>query len=659
MIGLMDGQLTVDQLWNKTIERFGDDAPTQGDMVRLLSQLHSSDMLLCNMPPDTLELLNRSRKIRENKVKMYLFSPLSWRFPLFDPDRFLSRTIPLLAPLFSVLGILIWTAAVVTALVLVGRHWGELSQDVVDRILSAQNLFLMWLVYPVVKLLHEFGHAYTTKKWGGEVHEMGVMLLGLMPVPYVDASAASAFREKGRRIAVSSAGMLVELFVSAIAFFIWLTIAPGTVRSVAYNIMMIGGISTVLFNGNPLLRYDGYYIFADLLGIPNLAQKSNDYLIYLVKRYFFRLKQLEAPHVAPGRHLLLGSYAIASFIYRFFVYAAIILFISGKFFIIGIILAIWAAVSMLVFPLVKGLKYLFFSPQLHENRVRSVTVVALTIAGLAVLIFLVPFPSWTRTEGVVWVPEEAIVRAKTGGFVKTIVACPDSVVKKGDLLIECADPQHVMDRTIQRAQLKLLEAQYQAEITNDRTKAKITMEEMVPVRANLARAEEKVEELIIRSPGNGHFVVPGAEDLPERYVKEGDLIAYVLEDGKPIVRVVVYQSDVDLIRRRNFGVQIRFAENPERTFPASIKRLVPGAVQNLPSNVLSSAGGGKVAIDPSDRQGLKSLEKMFQVDVELPSVVTNANIGGRVYVRFNHGFEPLSVQWYRSLRRLFLRHFNV
>ncbi len=153
--------------------------------------------------------------------------------------------------------------------------------------LLPENLLLMWLVFPVLKLCHEFGHAFAVKARGGEVHEMGVMLLVLTPVPYVDASSAWAFRSKWQRFAVGGAGMMVELFIASIALFLWLAVEPGMFRALLYNIMLIAGISTVLFNANPLLRFDGYYMLMDWLEIPNLRTRSTQYIIYLCEKYLF------------------------------------------------------------------------------------------------------------------------------------------------------------------------------------------------------------------------------------------------------------------------------------------------------------------------------------------------------------------------------------
>jgi putative peptide zinc metalloprotease protein len=283
-IGLMDGERTVQQMWEAASAHLGDAAPTQEEVIRLLGQLHSADALLCDVPPDSMEVFRRHQRHERMEWRRRLWTPLALRFPLIDPDRFLERTLPVVRPLFGWLGALLWLAVVGTGMVLAASHWTDLTENVMDRVLAPQNLLLLWLVYPAVKALHELGHAYATKRWGGEVHEIGIMLLVLTPVPYVDASASWGFRDKYQRMVVGAAGIGVELFLGSLALFVWLSVEPGAVSSVAYNVMLISGISTLLFNGNPLLRFDGYYVLADAIEIPNLGTRANKYLGYLFQR---------------------------------------------------------------------------------------------------------------------------------------------------------------------------------------------------------------------------------------------------------------------------------------------------------------------------------------------------------------------------------------
>ena len=147
--------------------------------------------------------------------------------------------------------------------------------------------------------------------------------------------------------------------------------------------------------------------------------------------------------------------------------------------------------------------------------------------------------------------------------------------------------------------------------------------------------------------------------MPDRFLKQGDLVAYVLNKDRPMVRVVATQSDIDLVRQRHRGVKVRLASQVDRVIPALIKREVPGGMEKLPSTALGQGGGGEVPIDPRDKDGLKTFENLFQLDLQLSEPVAHFCLGGRAYVRFDHGYSPLGFQLYRSLRQLLLRRFNV
>lgn len=659
IIGLMDGSRTVQQLWEEASESFGDEAPTQGDMVRLLSQLYSADVLLCDVSPDTLELFKRGRKVEKSKMWANLRSPLFLRIPLLDPEKFLSRTIKYIQPFFTVYGFIIWLGAIITAIILAGLHWGELTENVFDRVLSAGNLLILWGVYPLIKVVHELAHGYAVKKWEGEVHEMGIMLLVLMPIPYVDASSASAFRKKRQRVVVGSAGILAELLLAALAMIIWVSVTPGIVSSIAYNVVLIGSVSTLLFNGNPLLRYDGYYILADALGIPNLAQRGLNYLGFLFKHYLLGLKEVERPYTGPGEKFWLVAYAILSFIYRLFVYVGIILFVASKFFIIGVLLAIWGGISMFILPIVKKINFLFFSPMLRDKRFRVTAVTSAIVFFVLFFLVLLPMPNRTRAEGVIWVPEDSLVRAGSSGFVKKVRTRSNMSVNKGTVLIECSDPQLETEVKKLRARLIEFEHRYHQSFSKDHVQAKIIKEEIENIRSVLTRAEERLQDLDIRSPGEGLFVLPVEEDLPDRFLRQGELVGYLLLKHGTTVRVVANQKNVDLIRKKTMGVQLRLAERISDIYFGEIIREVPSGKEQLPSTVLGKGGGGEIAIDPFDSGGTKAFEKMFQFDVKLSQPLDTVFVGGRVYVLFDHGLMPIGFQWYRSIRQLFLKRFNV
>ena len=292
-IGMMDGKRTVQQLWDGVADQAGDKAPTQDEVIRLLGQLHAADALICDVTPDSQELFRRYQRQERMKLKQRLSSPMAIRIPLLDPERFLERTLPFARLLINRYTALLWLVTIIIGGVLAAVHWNDLSKDIVDRALTPQNLLLIWFIYPVVKALHELGHAYLAKMCGGEVHEIGIMFLVLMPVPYVDVSSAWGLRDKRKRMAVGAAGIAVEMFLGALALFAWLSVESGAVHAIAYNVILISGVSTLLFNGNPLLRFDGYYVLADAIEIPNLGTRANKYLGFLLQRYLLGVRDAE------------------------------------------------------------------------------------------------------------------------------------------------------------------------------------------------------------------------------------------------------------------------------------------------------------------------------------------------------------------------------
>jgi putative peptide zinc metalloprotease protein len=657
VIGLMDGKRTVEEIWQIACEKLGDSMPPQDEVVDLLSQLHRIDVLQTDLPPDVADLHERHQRQKKNIFKANLRSPMSLRFPLLDPDRFLARTLFLVRPILGPIGAILWISMVVSALVLVFVNWTDLTSNITDQILSTKNLLLLWLVYPLVKGLHEFGHGYMVKRWGGEVHEMGIMFLVLMPIPYVDASSSSAFREKHKRILVGGAGILVELFLASIATMIWVSVEPGLVRALAYNVMLIAGISTLLFNGNPLLRFDGYYILADLLEIPNLGGRSNGYLGYLCQRYLLGIKEATSPASAPGEATWFFFYAVAAFIYRIFISIRIILFIAGKFFVIGILLAMWTLFSFLVMPLYKGISAIVTNPLLKKQRYRIIAICSLIATATLLLLLLVPIPYFTIAQGIVWAPEQSRLHALSDGFVTKVLAEPGTPVAANAPLIRCENPELVAEVTILEVQLKEYKVRRQASRVNDLIEAEIINDEIGRIRNELHRARERQEELLIRSPAAGVLILPMAEDLPGFFLKKGTPIGHVIDFDKTTVRVVVTQDAIDKIRRNTNGVEARLAADINRVIPATLERQMPSAGKDIPSLAFSPEGGGTFPLDPRSPDSPLAMETLFQFDIVLGGERLE-RIGERVYIRFIHDAEPMFYRWYRTLRRVLLRRFD-
>lgn len=655
IVGGLDGKRTIDQLWQDAATRLAEEAPSQDELIRLLAQLHSADLLQSEVPPDTTELLERAVKVGRAGWLGNVVNPLAVRLRFWHPDKFFERTSPLVSWLFSWQGALCWLVVVVPAIVLSVQNWQELSENASDRILAADNIVMMTLSFLVLKALHELGHGYAVRAFGGAVHEIGVMLLVFAPMPYVDASAASGFRSKWQRALVGAAGMIVEVFLAALALYVWLAVEQGLIRSLAYNVIVVAGISTVLFNGNPLLRYDGYYILSDLIEIPNLAQRATRYWGYLIDSFVFRNERLQEFSTTAGERVWLLLYSPASYLYRIFVLLAIALFIASQYLAVGVAIAVWGLFTGIALPVGKGLWRVFASPRPQRERNRAIVATSSFILVTSTALFLIPAPFYTTTEGIVWLPESANVRAGTSGFVRRLLVEPGRDVTIDQALIESDEPTLKSGIDVLQAQVAELEARLATERFSDRVKADITTTELGQVRAELATATDRAQRLVARSRGEGVFAIVNPQDLPGRFVKEGQLLGYVLPPGSRIIRATISQDDIDLVRHRISRTSVKLADRLDETLPARIIREVPAGRDDLPSKALGGTGGGTIPVDPRDPQGTKTLQRVFQIDIELPTDLASASaFGGHAFVRFDHHWEPVGQQIWRRVRQVVL-----
>jgi putative peptide zinc metalloprotease protein len=510
MLCLMDGRRTMRDIWEAAGRKASDDPPTQDETIQLLAQLHGADLLQGEIPPDFDEMVERSGKANQRRMMQQLRNPMALRVPLFDPNRMLDLTAPFVRPLFTVPGFLAWLALVLTGVVLAVIHWPELTSDISDRVLATENVAVIMCVYPLVKSLHELGHAYATKIWGGEVHEVGVMLLVFIPVLYVDASASAAFSQKHRRIVVGAAGILVEMALAAIATIVWLQGSPGLGRTVAFNVMLIGGVSTLLFNGNPLLRFDGYYIFSDLIEIPNLGSRANAYFLYLVQKHLFKIDDIESPVIVPSEAKWLLGYAVLAFAYRMIVSLGIALFLATRLFVIGLVMAIWSVTAIAILPVFKGARFLATSSRLRGQRRRAFAVVGALAAATAMILFLIPLPSSTVAEGVVIVPDQAEVRAKTEGFVTQVVAAPGADVQPHQTLIALEDP--ILDAKVEVIEAQLDETRQRLDAVRqiDRVQAEMFEEQAAHLAERLAAVRVQERGLNVDSLSRARKICRGA-----------------------------------------------------------------------------------------------------------------------------------------------------
>jgi putative peptide zinc metalloprotease protein len=659
VISLMDGKRDMNQVWARLTAELAEDTPDQEEVIRLLGQLHGADLIQCDVTPDVAELLERRGKQERKKLMSRYMNPMSLRFPLVDPDRFLEWANRWPHLFRGGWGMLLWLAAVLPALFLAPLHWPDLTENFSEQLLAMDNLLLLAVVFPLLKSLHELGHGLAAKARGGEVHEMGIMLLVFFPIPYVEASSSSAFVKKTDRMLVGAAGMLTELFVAALVFYVWLMLEPGLARSLAYNALVLASVTTILFNANPLLRYDGYYILADWIEIPNLGTRSTQYWKYLAERYLLNVAKSEPPPSTIGERRWFIGYAPLAFAYRMFVLFGIALFVAQQYFIVGILLAIWGLVASLGIPWFKIGRALLTEPRFAARGARIRAVLGGTFLGLYLLLFVMPMPYHTHAEGVLRLPEQALLRAEAAGFVTRALARPGDSLRPGDAVVESVNAELASELEIQLAKLEEIRARYDAAWGVKPAEASQLEEAMRREQASLDRLRERMARLTLRAGASGKLLLEHPDDLPGRFLEKGEVVGYLVGSYVPVVRVVVGQEDVDQVRLATRDVVVKLPQNIAATWPARLLREVPAAGHELPSAALGQRGGGDVVLDPSDEEGTKTLQSVFEFELSLQQAAPAEYLGSRVHVRFEHPATPLGVRAWRGIRRLFLSQFHV
>jgi putative peptide zinc metalloprotease protein len=662
VLSLCDGRRTLDQVWDAACAAAGDGGASisQHELVQLISSLHSNDLLQTQVSPDAGEVFERFERQRKAKFKQNWLNLMSLRLPLFHPDAWFDKQAGLARLLFSLPIALLWLALVAPAAVLAAQHWHELTENLSDRVLSASNLVLLWFVYPVVKSIHEWAHGLAVKARGGTVREIGLLFIIFTPVPYVDATSSYRFPSKWARAQVAAAGIMAELVLGAVAVYVWLSAEPGLVTAVAYNVVLIAGVSTLLVNGNPLMRYDGYFIATDLLELPNLAQRAQSYWVYLSDRYLFGARDAEPPLAsARSERWILGIYGAIAPIYRLFITVGLIWFVASQYLLIGAVMAVMAAWQALILPLWKAWKHLDEGGSLSRRRLPAKRRAGLLLLGLLGFLCLVPLPFYSVHQGVVWLPDEALVRAEAPGQISAVQAAPGTVVARGAPLLQ-------VDNLPLRAELtQAASALAQTEATLRRAEV-AEPAKAIPLRTELAARQARYDQTLARVTAldvaagiAGRWVPDAPTELTGRAVKRGELLGYLVAGPTDRVRVAVTQEDADLVQHRLQSVQVRLMQTPHAMVDARVRREVPGGGFELVSPALGSTVGGEIAVDPAKEGGKHSLRRVFDIELQLDHASPSAVFGDKVWVRFDLGATPLAAQWLLRLRQAFLSRLNV
>lgn len=656
ILGRFDGNLTLEEILEYANKADDQKQFTQEEVIALVSQLNGAELLIDALPINAQDVFGQYQTQQRKKRQSFLLNPLSIKIPLFDPDKLLTRLSPLARIIFSKAGFILWLLAFLAGVLLALANFEAIASDISAMKFSSTQLISLWIIYPLVKMFHELGHGLAVKAWGSEVHEVGINLLVFMPIPYIDTTSSWGFRNKWRRMVVGAAGIFTELFLAVLALFLWLSVEPGFVKQTALNVMLISTVSTLLFNGNPLLRYDGYFVLEDWLEIPNLATRAKKYYYYLIQKYILKISDVRTPVTAAGEKKWFLFYGFASPLYSLVILFSIVLYLVDHFLVIGIVLAIWVIFKRLIIPLVKGVLFLTTSERVAPKRSRGIGLVVGTVLGF-IAILLIPLPTVTYTQGVVWSAEGSQISAETSGFVlKTLVSYGD-LVQANQPVVQLENAQLMAKYKELQAKLDELNAKSAAQYEESRVKVSMVKDDLHVVETQLAHLSKQIAKLTIKSPADGQFVITDSRNLVGQFVQQGDLLGHIINPKNQIIKAVVPQSRIGLLETYKTSAQIILADKLGTTYPSHIVRQAPQATTNIPSPALGVLGGGTLEVDPADNRGTKLLKPIFLIDLSLPENLHLKQIGGRVYVRLNHGTLPIGAQVYLYFNQLFLRHF--
>ena len=654
---------TVEEVWEECLEANKEKAPSQDDIIGLLSQLHANNLLYFKNPPDNEFVFERHCEKKQKELKSKLFSIIAIKIPLWNPDKWLTGILPLIKTVFSIKGLCIWFIVVLFG-VKAGVENFEQIYDQTQGILSHSNLIFIYFAMALLKCFHELGHTMTNKRFGGSVPTLGVMFLVFTPLPYMDATTSWFFQNRWQRILVDFAGMMVDLFFAAIAAMVWANTGDGLIHSLMFNIMIVASISSLLFNGNPLIRFDAYYILSDVLEIPNLYQRSRRQWTYWAEKYLFRVEHAVKPSKKPKEAAWLALYGICSLIYRIFLTIAIVLFVSDKFFALGFILAVISIFVGILIPLKKFIFYLAVSPQLSKTRKRAVAISSVIAGAAFVFIGLYRVSYTIRAPGVVESKEYCKIYATTEGKMEHIYFESGDFVQKGEVIARLSNYDLIIQMKVAEEGLFQTGILKQKAILNTTADVQPVLERAKVLREELEFLKQKKKKLIVIAPGSGVFVAPDIELLKGRWLKRQTQIGSLVANGDFKFYAIVSQKQAfHLFREGCFKNEIKLYGNPNETLKLDEIVVIPYQREELPSAALGWFGGGDISVSQNEKSGKKVTEPFFEINGRIMTSNNSTSVrllhGRSGVLRLTLPPEPLSAQWYRLVKQTIQKRYKI
>lgn len=678
----LDGQATIDELWRHldqaAHQAAGLEPPTQDDIIELLSLLHAHQLLAHEQCPDFGTLQDARATLAPGRIANQAGqqtglagagqaqSIWAWRLPMLNPSPWLNARASLTQVLFSGSGLMVW----LLLMAWLGTLWAlnaSALQDHAQRwLLTPRYLWLSLVIYPLIKALHEAAHAMAVHRFGGQVTSCGLSLMMLVPVPYVDASAAHAFPQSSHRALVSAAGIMAELALASLGLSLWTWLEPGLWRDIGFMVFFMGCTSTLLFNGNPLQRMDGYHLLTDALQLPGLATRSSRWWQTRLLRALvgspthLASNPMDEARPAEGERPWLWAYAPLAWAYQWGLWVGISLWIGSWSAPLGWAMAAVVIVRLGVLPWSRLWRQVW-GAHLQGAQPARVTWRAMALLLAPWLLLALPLPDSTLVQGVVWAPEQALVRPEIEGQVEQVLRADGDAVQPGDPLLRLSNPKLLAQRERVATQLDRAQQQAYQHLGNQGSQSGQAATEADQLQGQLNQLDEQIRALTVTAHQGGHLRWPQAMDLPGRYLKRGELVGHIVDGQAVVVRLALPQDKGQTMAHKTDRASVRLIGTWEPARQAQLLRDSVGATRQLHSAALSDAMGGDIVTDPKDEQHLQTQRPIVLMDVRVPTLTldsatgtaasaTQARLGQRAWVRLEHGLSPLVWQWLNLAR---------
>ena len=617
-VSRLSSDRTVDEVWRTCLDEFPEQAPGQEEVMMVLSQLHHANLLHYRSRADGGAIFERYRSFKQREFKSQLLGFLYLRVPLWDPNDWLNRHRDWVERLVNWWPLAIMVLTMMVGLGVAAVHADGFAQHT-QGMFTINNLFWLYLCMAVMKGLHEMAHAFAVKKFGGEVHTVGLMFLVFVPLPYVDATGSWAFRSQHARALVGAIGIIIELFLAALGAIVWGFTGPGLINSLAFNVMLLGSVSSLVFNGNPLLRFDAYYVLSDLLDIPNLYQKASQQWFYLADKYLLGTESAESPARDSREWWWMTSYGLLSFVYRMLIMFGIVTFVADQWFALGVIFAFTTFLMVLVMPLHKLVGHLR-GPTLYRNRLRAVSVVAGLVALPMAFVAWVPIPLTIRAPGMVEAVQYTRMATSSGARLEQVLVPSGQQVQAGEALVKLSSPELDWDLEIVRQQLHETDILLNKALVNSPGEIEPLQKRMQSLREREAEFMNRRSLLNVKAKHDGTWVSPQLHHHLGSWLPRGEALGELVNHQSLRFTAIISQDQANrLFGQTHHEAELRLSGQADHMIKPQQILLLPYQKQDLPSAALGWLGGGTVPVKTEEPSGTRTLESFYEVHASLPA----------------------------------------